>query len=168
MITLRPCREQDATELFPLFSNSEVIQYTNFKRYETLESLRVFLHDFLLIGHNLPLQYGPYVILNHQGVIGLCGLQQTSHVEGSAELWYLIDQAFWQRGIATEVVTRLMELAHLNQALRCIYANALTINTASWRILEKVGFNLVEERLNGFQKDDFKADLRLYEFHFDQ
>jgi ribosomal-protein-alanine N-acetyltransferase len=168
MIILRACTEQDASELFPLFSNKEVIQYTNFKQFPSLELLRDFLHDFLLIGHNLPMQYGPYVIIRDEVVVGFCGLQLVSHIEGSVEIWYLVHQDFWHQGIASDAIKQLMEKARSNKMIQRVCANALTFNIISWQLLEKAGFKLISELPNGFQKGDFKADLRLYEFCFDR
>lgn len=64
---------------------------------------------------------------------------------GQREVGYWIGKAYWGRGIATEALSRLLEI----DPIRPLYAHAAKHNIASRRVLEKCGFVVVGEE-SGF------------------
>jgi ribosomal-protein-alanine N-acetyltransferase len=84
----------------------------------------------------------------------LCGgagldISETHH---RAELGYWIGVPFWRRGYATEAARAVVEFGFANLGLHRIHAHYFAENTASGRVLEKIGM-LREGRLrNHFQK----------------
>ena len=57
----------------------------------------------------------------------------------SLELGYVFNKTYWGKGYAYESATALVELA-FSQGIHRIYAECDPINTASWKLLEKLGF----------------------------
>jgi RimJ/RimL family protein N-acetyltransferase len=70
-------------------------------------------------------------------LLGCVGLQKTP--EGP-ELGYWVGREYWGRGYASEAAGRLVRLAFENFALPELVASAVTVNDASHRVLEKIGF----------------------------
>ena len=58
----------------------------------------------------------------------------------SLELGYWIGEPFWRRGIATEAVHALVDMAFRTREIACIDARCRVINPASRRVLQKSGF----------------------------
>ena len=56
-----------------------------------------------------------------------------------AELGWVLDPAHAGRGLATEAVRVLLETCFTTLALRRVTAQCFTDNTASWRLMERVG-----------------------------
>ncbi len=148
--------------LFPIFSNAENIQFTNFKTFEDLTAFTLFLERFLAIEKGGPLQYGPFSIYQNETIFGLCGLQQIDLAKGKSELWYVLHKDYWGRGLAKEAVQILLTKAKQNSQLRTIYAEAVSSNAASWRILENLGFTRTGEKADGFSKGAIKTDISYY------
>ncbi len=161
-ITLQPTNLNHATALFPIFSNAENIQFTNFKTFEDPESFTLFLERFLAIEKGSPLQYGPFSIYQNETIIGLCGLQQIDLAKGKSELWYLLHQNYWGMGLAKKAVQILLAKGQQNSQLQTIYAEAVSSNAASWRILETLGFIKAGAKADGFTKGAIRADISYY------
>jgi len=56
-----------------------------------------------------------------------------------AEVWYKILPDYWRQGNATEALTKLLEFGFVNLGLHRIEAGSAIENTASIKVLEKVG-----------------------------
>ena len=97
---------------------------------------------------------------------GIAGLfPQTGIYRHNAELGYWIGRRFWGRGIMTEVVARLVELAWERFPVDRLYARVFGSNIGSIRVLQKAGFE-VESRTpgivvkNGQRLDEVTLALR--------
>ncbi|MCY0092607.1 GNAT family N-acetyltransferase [Hoeflea ulvae] len=72
-------------------------------------------------------------------LLGCCSLDSTE--DGNAlELGYWIGEPFWRRGIATEAVHALVDMAFRTREISHIDACCRVINPASRRVLQKSGF----------------------------
>lgn len=161
-LALRLTRRDECEALLDMFSQDEVVKYTNFKKFSDSAALGQFLDRFLNIGLGEPLQYGPYSIYLDSELIGLCGLQQQKLDEGLSELWYILNKNHWRKGLARQAINILMGQARSNERLKTICAEAIDKNIASWKILENLGFSLVSTTKEGFKKGDIVEDLRCY------
>ncbi|MBL8710430.1 MAG: GNAT family N-acetyltransferase [Rhodospirillaceae bacterium] len=72
-------------------------------------------------------------------LIGCVGLQKTPD---GPELGYWIGKEYWGHGYATEAAARVVRLAFETYRLPSLIASAVTINDASHRVLEKIGFSI--------------------------
>lgn len=75
----------------------------------------------------------------HEGQ--LAGTIGSFSIDGEREVTYWIDPARWGRGIATEALRQLLTL----ETERPLHARVAATNSASRRVLEKVGFRLVDD-----------------------
>jgi ribosomal-protein-alanine N-acetyltransferase len=96
-------------------------------------------------------------------LIGGCGLNDfeigKSH---RAEVGYWLAKPFWGRGIMTEVVQRVCQLAFEEFGLAKIIAHVYTMNPASARVLEKCGFEQEGLLRKHFLKDGNLIDAKLF------
>jgi RimJ/RimL family protein N-acetyltransferase len=83
-------------------------------------------------------------------LIGLCGICTLSGSE-QAELWYLLRPDVWGHGLATEAARQMLEFGFGELNLHRIWATCVPENTASLRVLEKLGM-----RREGLQKSSLK------------
>jgi RimJ/RimL family protein N-acetyltransferase len=69
----------------------------------------------------------------------VAGSIATFPLEGKAQVTYWIGRSHWGRGIATEALSRFLELV----TTRPLYASAAKDNVGSLRVLQKCGFVVV-------------------------
>jgi ribosomal-protein-alanine N-acetyltransferase len=78
-----------------------------------------------------------------------------------AELGYWIAKPFWGRGLVTEAAGEVLRWAFEEQQLNRVFAAVFPENTASKRVLEKLGFTYEGTlRQHQFKRGVFKDDLR--------
>ena len=87
--------------------------------------------------------FGPYAFFERtrNGFVGYAGLRHTI-ADGVAgvELLYAVRPEFWGRGICTEIAQCTVESGARQLGLREVVSFTLPENTASQRVLEKLGF----------------------------
>ncbi|QNE19274.1 GNAT family N-acetyltransferase [Kribbella qitaiheensis] len=77
--------------------------------------------------------------------------------DGQRRLGYWIGQEYWGRGIATAALTAL--IGELTE--RPLYADVVTTNVGSIRVLQKCGFRLLSDDERGPDHDPEEYTLRL-------
>jgi RimJ/RimL family protein N-acetyltransferase len=80
----------------------------------------------------------------------------------SAEAGYWLGSQYWRRGIATAALERICQYAFEQLGLLRVYATPLVWNAASFRVLEKAGFNREGIMRNASIKDGVVIDMALY------
>jgi ribosomal-protein-alanine N-acetyltransferase len=75
-------------------------------------------------------------------VLGVISLMKVDRRHKNAELGYWVGKKFWNRGIATEAVSKVMEFGFQMLNLERIYAKCFHNNEASRKVMEKVGMKL--------------------------
>ena len=78
-------------------------------------------------------------------LIGSGGYKGKPTEKGTVELGYEIAPAYRNRGLATEMTKGLIENAFKNGRVKAIIAHTLGQETASTKVLQKCGFEKVEE-----------------------
>lgn len=99
----------------------------------------------LSVGSDPP--WGTYLAVDEgsQQVIGACGFKGPPGAEGIVEIAYYTFPAFENRGYATAVAARLVEMAQSSPAVRRVIAHTLPEPNASTRVLTKIGMQFVGE-----------------------
>jgi len=94
------------------------------------------------------------------GAIGFALHQDVERV--SAEIGYWLGEAFWGRGIMTEVVRAMTAYAVETHELTRVYALPFQWNQASFRVLEKAGYMMEGRLRRSAIKDGKIIDQFLY------
>lgn len=101
-----------------------------------------------------------YAILTHDDVfIGVMGLHFLP--DQLPELGYWLGEPYWGQGYASEAATSLVRCAEL-AGFNALRSRAKSINKASLRVLQKVGFVLLDEAVGdcGVHKDVHLTNMR--------
>jgi len=154
-LLLRPYRWADIDDLMKFATNEDWSRYTRPPYPYSRENAREFLAD--RVGLSRPDQ--TVWCLEHNGqMIGDVGFawHPKNH---SAEIAYNLSPDFWNQGLMTETCNTAIDLAFQhNQNLNRIYAAIDTRNTASIKVVEKIGLRkegvLKENRLQKGQLVD--------------
>jgi len=94
-------------------------------------------------------------------LVGVTSLMNVG--QGEAELGYWIGYPYWGNGYATAANNHILRFAFEAAGIDRIYARPLIRNDASCRVLEKLGFGLLEVRENIFPKWDATDQIGVFE-----
>jgi ribosomal-protein-alanine N-acetyltransferase len=138
---LRPFTEADAEPLFEHARNPNVTRFTLWDAHKTADDTRSFIRDYALIRYREGLA-DPYAITVHPDPrpIGACGCFWASQPHRTMEIGYWIAEPFWGQGIAVEACRPLIRVAFRDFETERLQARVIAGNTASSRVLEKLGF----------------------------
>lgn len=75
-------------------------------------------------------------------VVGVISLMKVDRRHKNAELGYWVAKKFWNRGIATEAASKVMDFGFQVLNLEKIYAKCFHNNEASRKVMEKIGMKL--------------------------
>ncbi|MGN5633083.1 GNAT family N-acetyltransferase [Streptomyces sp. AC154] len=139
-LRLRAFEDADADNLFALHSNAYVLRYWDSPPW----SERARAAKFITACRQLA-QEGTGARLAVDRVsdgafIGWCSLSSWNPEYRSASLGYCFEEAAWGHGYATEAAHAVLRWAFDTLDLNRVQAEADTRNTASARVLEKLGF----------------------------
>ncbi len=134
---LKQFSPEDSDTLYRLYSDPAVMRYVGRgvrTRTETETALRWLLSHWEKHGFGL---WAAVDKMDAQ-IIGRCGLIFLDNTP-EVELGYLLDKAYWGRGLATEASLAILKYGFETVKLDRIVAIAHPDNLASRRVLEKVG-----------------------------
>ncbi len=72
-------------------------------------------------------------------MIGTCGFTSFDLRHNKGEIGYVLNPAYWNRGLATEAVERVLRFGFETLSLHRLEARYMAENTASRRVMEKCG-----------------------------
>jgi len=130
-LILRRYRESDLQDLYEYLSDSDVVKFEPYKpktMEETEKNLRWRISTDEMIAVELKSEHK---------MIGNLYLGKREFE--SLELGYVFNKAYWGSGYARESCEAMIALAFSNGIHR-IYAECDPQNTASWKLLESLGF----------------------------
>ena len=94
------------------------------------------------------------------GSISVESLADENYAVGA--IGYMILTPFWSRGIGTESVRQICEIAFRKLTLERIIGEVFPENLASARVLEKNGFRLEETKAEAIVKGGKAMDVKVY------
>lgn len=117
--------------------------------------------------------YGAWLITdkNNGKVIGSCDFD-TEEFSSGVELGYNIGKSYWRKGIATETARAAIRFGFEIVKMERIIGVVVPENTASWRVLERLGFvyersakayGWDELRYYTLQREQFSPDNSFYQ-----
>jgi ribosomal-protein-alanine N-acetyltransferase len=138
-ITLREMSEDDAADLHAYATHPLVMARALDDPPSEVETIRELIKAWLSRdpGHQRT-HYQLGAVMNGR-LIGSAMLTVVSAEHQRGEIGYVVHPDWWGRGIATEAAELLLELGFQTLGLHRIEATTRPDNTASWRVLEKIG-----------------------------
>jgi RimJ/RimL family protein N-acetyltransferase len=139
-LILREWTLDDAREMFEICRDAEVMRYIGTgKPYKTLEEAEKFLHWATEYQKENGFCRWAAIEKSSGKIVGSCGFAYP-HDTPEIELGYLFDRAVWGKGFATEAARACLSYGFEKLEFREIIAITDLENTASQRVLEKIGF----------------------------
>lgn len=139
-LILRAMVDDDANDLFAIYGDPRVMQYTDEAPFPTLSTVGIMLksvHD--LLARRLSLEWA--IVLRGSGkVIGTCGLHSFDIVHGLAEVGCLLKQIEWGKGYMAEALTLLSIFATDVIKLKRLIADVESRNEQALRLFHKLGY----------------------------
>jgi [ribosomal protein S5]-alanine N-acetyltransferase len=157
-LALRPLTDGDVDALWPYVSDPEFPKYMSWTAHTDKAQTREFIARVTAATAN---NEGVTWAIVHEGaVIGTVGLdrvqwQMRAWRIDRAELGYWIAPPMWGKGLVTEAAHAVVTFGFENLGLHKITVGCIAENTASRRVIEKVGFRYI-----GRLEDDVWRDGR--------
>jgi ribosomal-protein-alanine N-acetyltransferase len=161
-LILRKMTMDDLQDVFAYSSDEEVTCFLRWGPHRTLEETESYIREVLR-------EYeegkdGPWGIEYRQTgrVIGSIHLMAISAQHSKAEIGFVLSRSYWNRGLMSEALTRVLEYSFESIGLNRIEGFCLTDNQAGIGVMEKVGMKqegVLREYL--FQKGAFR-DFSVY------
>jgi ribosomal-protein-alanine N-acetyltransferase len=131
-------RGDDVERLYGILSNSEVLRYVQSQEPWSLEDVERWVSSQR--EHWCEHGLGWFALEHRQEsqLIGWCGMRLLAQTE-EVEVLYLLDEAYWGQGLATEAASRCVEDGFRQHGLDLIIGLTYAENVASRRVLEKAG-----------------------------
>jgi RimJ/RimL family protein N-acetyltransferase len=155
---LRKLTMDDLDDVAAIFSNPRVMRYLGLScQPASREEAREILESMIRLWQTKG--YGRMAVISKENnkLIGIAGLR---YYEGDAELFYLLDEPYWGKGRATEIGKAVLEYGFETFDFPRIIAVTRPANTATLRVLEKLGLK--------FEKEDLIQGVRAYRYEVTQ
>lgn len=162
-LLLRKFTYDDVQAVYENYGRDPLVKrYVSYAPCADLESARGFIQMHMEQYENDPEFCGWAVTLDGE-VIGSIGLFNIDKDADQAELGYSIGSKWWGQGYATEAAQAVLDYAFDTVGFHRIYASHHIENTASGRVLERIGMQLEGIMRDGQKNaDGTYADLKLY------
>lgn len=159
---LRKIAYSDQDEMFRYCSVPDVSRYTVWNTHQSIQDTKQFI-DFVQYRYETE-KVGPWGI-EHKGtgkIIGSCSFVSWDSRQARAELGYVLSKEYWNQGIMSEVIGRIIEFGFSELHLVRIEARCHPDNIGSARVMEKTGMKFEGVlRKNIFAKGEYQ-DVKIY------
>ena len=161
-LVLRQINPDDLQDLFAYASDPEVTRHLRWGPHRTQAETEAYL-DQVLQEYQTGLD-GPWGMeyKDTGKLIGSIHLMDVTAQHRKAEIGFVLSRAYWNRGLATEALRRVLAYSFETVGLNRLEGLCLVENHAARRVLEKAGMvreGLLRQYL--FQKGAFR-DFELY------
>jgi len=137
-LLLREFRETDYTTTHEYASDEEVTRYTIFGPNSEQDTREFLLRAVAQQRENPRTQYGMAIVLKSESRhIGSIGMRVKKGAEGN--FGYVLNKAYWGKGYIPEAARALLDFAFKTVKIHRMIAKVCPENTASIRVLEKLG-----------------------------
>ena len=139
---VRLIKLSDLNSIHKLHSLPETDEYNTLGIPKSVEETKSIIEPWITENEKENIRNYTFAIesnLNND-FIGLFGLKRGHKKYKRGEVWYKIHSAYWNKGIATEVLTRMINYWFDELNLHRIQAGVALGNIGSIKVLEKVGF----------------------------
>jgi RimJ/RimL family protein N-acetyltransferase len=170
-LDLRPHRMEDLDDLFAFHSDPEVVRYVPWP-VRTREQVRAALE--VKLTQDVLTEPGQWLVLaielrETSTVIGEVLLKWESDINSQGELGYALHADYHGQGLAAEAARAMLRLGFEDLGLHRIQASVINGNTASTKLLERLGMHqeahLIESlHFKGEWSDDLIWAIRAQEW----
>ncbi len=143
-LVLRPYREEDAAEVYRVFSDPEVFRYTPDTVYASIETARAFIREAMWLAATFdpPSTFRHFLAVLRRAdgrYLGMAGVGGVEYDRTQNEIFYILAREAWGQGYATEAAREVLRYAFRDLGIPRVIGIVQAANVASARVLEKVG-----------------------------
>lgn len=146
---------EDAGAVLAVFCDPKVTQFHNLDTFTKIEEAVVLIErQIKRFETGQGIRWGIAHQLDNI-IIGSCGLTWDKQAH-SAEIGYELKSAYWRQGIMTEALQAILQFGFVECDLQFVIAQVMLNNTASKKLLCKLGFQsqgVLKQR--GFWKEQY-------------
>ncbi|NET35808.1 MAG: GNAT family N-acetyltransferase [Cyanothece sp. SIO1E1] len=156
-LILREFQLEDWQELAPILADPRVMKFSPtgvLSILQTQQKINSFISSYEKFG------FGKWAVIFKEShkLIGYCGIavEQIDNRD-EKEIGYRLDSRFWGQGLATEAATAALQYGFEQLQLPYILGIVEPANTASVRVLEKLGMQYKRETIfHGLKMDMYR------------
>lgn len=140
---LREFEVSDAKNFYELNLNPNVIKYTGNKAFKDVNEAKNFLENYSDYQRN---GFGRWAVINKSDheFLGWCGLKYDEKLN-ETDIGFRFFEHFWNLGFATESAKACIDYGFVKLNLKTIIGRAMKENSASVKVLEKIGLQYVRD-----------------------
>ena len=138
-LLLRPLNEGDVDAIFALRRDAEFMRFIREPQTKRAEA-ESWIKLISSLWESEKVGFCAVIDKSSNEFIGWCGLWKLKET-GEIEVGYAIAESFQKKGLASEAAERFLEYGFNQLKLEKIVAVARPENTASRRVMEKIGMN---------------------------
>ena len=138
-LTLRQMKTSDFRDMYEYACQPRVTEYLLWNCHRCQEETQDYLR-YVQSQYKAGDFYDWAVVLSDEKkMIGTCGFTSIDFANNCAEIGYVLNPAYWGKGIAAEAVTRVMDFGFTELNAHRIEAKYIIGNSQSRRVMEKCG-----------------------------
>ena len=140
---LREFSPDDDQHFYNLNYDPEVIKYTGDRAFRTVQEARSFLENY---DQYRKFGFGRWAVIDKKehGFLGWCGLKYDASLD-ETDIGFRFAKKHWNQGFATEAAKACLAYGFDKCNLKIIVGRAVKENTASVKVLEKLGMEFDRE-----------------------
>ena len=158
-LVLRQIHKEDVNSLYEIFSDEDIVKCFGYRidkeiseAYALIARWEGFLFKRIGIRWGLGLKENPEIM------IGNGGFRRISDDGYTAELGYVLHKDYWRLGLMHEALEAIIPFGFNDMKLHTIEASVFPENSASCKLLEKLGFTCKQ-----LQKANYLFDGKLHD-----
>lgn len=163
---LRKFEKDDVYDIFDNWAScKEAAIYNAWRVHKTIKETKVYLMEW--INSYEKLNYYHWAIINKETeeVIGSISVSNIKNRNRYCEIGYTIASKYWNNGIATEVLIRVLRFLITEVGFKKIHAIHDFRNIASGRVMEKAGMVFLKKRKKFFvNSENLIMNCLIYEY----
>ena len=145
-LILRQFTTADAPLILQLNSNPEIVKYVHEPILKTEKAAQNILTNIILPQYKNNLGRWAIHTKDSNEFIGWCGLKHRPELD-EIDLGYRLIQQYWGNGYAAEAALHTLQYGLHHLKIKLIIGRAHIENTASIKVLEKIGMQFVKEEV---------------------
>ncbi len=161
-LLLRMVKRQDAADLFELCRRPETSEFSMWHPHGSIDDTKALINYQISRYRRRECTFFAVEHKQSGKVIGTCSYVSLEDDFKIAEIGYSILSDLWGQGYGTEVADALTGFAFDRIGAQRVYARVLPENTASAKVLERIGFSYEGTLKKGFYFDGKVSDVMVY------
>lgn len=138
-LILRKMKPSDSRDMYEYSRLPEVTRYLLWEPHTNPSQTLDYL-EYLQTRYRVGDFYDWAVVEKSRGkMIGTCGFTSLDFSNNAAEVGYVLNPAFWGKGLAPEALMRVMRFGFMELNVHRIEAKYMVENSRSRRVMEKCG-----------------------------